>query len=181
MAADEHGSLRAALSLSALKSALIPRRPVFGNPWDSPVDMFGCYMAVSLVDPFLLRGGGALMGSIFGFSSRWALGVFIAAAVVGAAGFMTIVGRERSSLTVDVLAIIAWLLLGLVVAPVLGLAPGRGVALVCYAVLLLAILIFVLGFGRWKVAFIQTVSWPVTWSLLAAFFAFCAYRLILYQ
>jgi hypothetical protein len=143
--------------------------------------MFACYFAVSLVDPLLLWLGGLLMGSIFGFGSRWALGEFIAAAVVGAAGFMTIVGRERTSLSVDVLAITAWLLLGLVVAPVLGLAPGTGAAIACYAALLLAIFTYVLGFGRWKVAFVRTVSWPVTWSVLAAFFAFCAHRLIIYQ
>ncbi|MGN6170898.1 MAG: hypothetical protein ACTHQQ_22420 [Solirubrobacteraceae bacterium] len=181
MAAEDKGSLRAALGTSALRSALAPRRPVFGDPWDSTPDMFACYFAVSLVDPFLLWGGGALMGSIFGFSSRWPLGVFIAAAVVGAAGFMTIVGRERTSLSVDVLAVTAWLLLGVVVAPVLGLAPGPGAAIACYAALLVVIFVSVLGFGRWKVAFLRTVSWPLTWSLLAAFFAFSAHRLIIYQ
>lgn len=154
---------------------------MFGNPWDSPGDMFACYLVVYIVDPFLLWAGGELMGSIFGFGSHWPLGVFIAAAVVGAAGFMTIVGRERTSLSVDVLAIAAWLVLGLVVAPILGLAPGTAVAIACYAALLVAILIYVLGFGRWKVAFLHTVSWPVIWSLLAAFFAFSAHRLILYQ
>jgi hypothetical protein len=77
--------------------------------------------------------------------------------------------------------IAAWFLLGLVVAPVLGLAPGPGAAIACYAALLLAIFVYVLRFGRWKVAFLRTMSWPVTWSLLAAFFAFSAYRLILYQ
>ena len=180
MAPDDTSSLRAALAPSALRAALVPRRPVFGNPWDSSVDMFACYVAVSFVDPFLLWGGGALMGSIFGFSSRWALGVYIAAALVGAAGFMTIVGRERTRLSVDILAIAAWLVLGLVIAPVLGLAPPTWVAIACYAVLLLAIFVYVMRFGRWETAFLRTVSWPVTWSVLAAFFAFCAYHLILY-
>ena len=120
------------------------------------------------------------MGAIFGFSSRWPLGIFIAAALVGAAGFITIVGRERTSVSVDVLAITAWLLLGLVGAPILGLAPPAGVAIACYAVLLLGILVYVLRFGRWQTAFLRTVSWPVTWSLLAVFFAFCAHRLVLY-
>jgi hypothetical protein len=180
MAADNTGTLRAALAPSALRSALAPRRPVFGNPWDSTADMFACYVAVSFIDPLLLWGGGALMGWIFGFSSRWSLGVYIAAALVGAAGFMTVVGRERTRLSVDVLAITAWFLLGLVVAPVLGLAPPTGAAIACYAVLLLAIFVYVVLFGRWQTAFLRTVSWPVTWSLLAAFFAFSAYHLILY-
>jgi hypothetical protein len=74
--------------------------------------MFSCYVAVSFIDPLLLYCGGELTSSIFGFGSRWPLGNFMAAALVGAAGFITIVGRERTSLSVDVLAITAWLLLG---------------------------------------------------------------------
>jgi hypothetical protein len=143
--------------------------------------MFACYVAVSFVEPLLLWCGGELMSSIFGFGSRWPLGVFIAASVVGAAGFMTIVGRERTSLTVDVLAIAAWVLLGLVVAPILGLAPSPAVAIAAYAVLLLGIFVYVLFFGRFQTAFFRTLSWPITWTLLAAFFAFCAHRLVLFQ
>jgi hypothetical protein len=142
--------------------------------------MFACCVAVGFVEPFLLWGGGALMGTIFGFSSHWRLGVYIAAALVGAAGFMTIVGRERTTLSVDFLAISAWLLLGLVVAPVVGLAPPTGVAIGCYAVMLLAIFAYVVGLGQMRTAFVRTVSWPLTWSALAAFFAFSAYHLILY-
>jgi hypothetical protein len=142
--------------------------------------MFACYVAVSFVDPLLLWVGGKLMGSIFNFSSRWPLGLFMVAALVGAAGFMTIVGRERTRLAVDFLAITAWILLGLVVAPVLGLALSTIPALICYAILLLATFVYVLRFGRWQTAFFRTVSWPVTWSLLALLFAYCAHRLILY-
>ncbi|TMK38450.1 MAG: hypothetical protein E6G56_14725 [Actinobacteria bacterium] len=142
--------------------------------------MLACYLAVSFVDPLLLWGGGALMSSIFGFGSRWPLGLFMAASLVGAAGFITIAGRERTSLSVDVLAISAWLLLGLVVAPVLGLALPTGAALASYGVLLLVTLLYVLGFGRWATAFVRTVSWPATWSVLAVLFAFSAHRLILY-
>lgn len=174
-------SVRAALSPSALREALIPRRPVFGNPWDSTADMFACYVAVSFIDPLLLWCGGELMSSIFGFDSRWPLGVFMVAALVGAAGFMTIVGRERTRLAVDVLAIGVWLLLGLVVAPILGLALPSGAAIATYAVLLLANFVYVLRFGRWETAFFRTLSWPVTWSLLAVFFALSAHRLILYH
>jgi hypothetical protein len=94
---------------------------------------------------------------------------------------MTIVGRERTNLSVDVLAVTAWLLLGLVGAPVLGLALPTGAAIASYAVLLLVILLYVLRVGRWETAFVRTVSWPVTWTLLAALFAFSAYRLILFQ
>ncbi len=180
MEPENTSSVRAALAPSALRAALIPRRPVFGNPWDSEIDMFACYVAVSFIDPLLLWGGGALTSSIFGFGSRWSLGVYMAAALVGAAGFMTIVGRERTRLSVDVLAITAWLLLGLVVAPILGLALPVGAAIASYAVLLLVILVYVLRFGRWETAFLRPVTWPVTWSLLALFFAFSAYRLILY-
>jgi hypothetical protein len=180
MVTGEERPLRAVLEPSALKRALVPHRPVFGNPWDSPVDMFACYVAVSVIGPLLLWGGGALMGLIFGFGSHWRLGVFIAAALVGAAAFMTIVGRERTSLSVDVLAIAAWLLLGLVVAPVVGLAPGIAAAIACYAVLLGLIFVYVLGVGRWRIAFVRTVSWPLTWSLAAALFAYCAFELILY-
>jgi hypothetical protein len=180
MAEENTTSLRAALQPSALREALMPRRPVFGNPWDSTEDMFACYVAVSFVDPLLLWVGGKLMGSIFGFSSHWPLGLFMVAALVGAAGFMTIVGRERTRLSVDVLAIAAWILLGLVVAPVLGLALSTVPALICYAILLLATFVYVLRFGRWEIAFSRTVGWPLTWSLLALFFAYCAHRLILY-
>jgi hypothetical protein len=175
------GAVRAALEPSALKAALVPRRPVFGNPWDSEADMFACYVAVAFMDPLLLFCGGKAMGTIFGFSSHWHLGVFMVAALVGAAGFITIVGRERTSLSVDFLAIAAWVVLGLIIAPVIGLAPPIPAALALYGALLLGILVFVLGFGRWQTAFLRTVSWPVTWSALALFFAFCAYRLIIYQ
>jgi hypothetical protein len=173
-------SLRTALDPSALRDALVPRRPVFGNPWDSTEDIFACYVAVSVVDPLLLWCGGKLMGAIFGFGSRWPLGVFLVAALVGAAGFMTIVGRERTSLSVDVVAIAAWLVLGLVVAPILGLAPSPLVAIICYAVLLVVTLGYVVSVGRWSKAFVRTLSWPLTWSLMAVFFAFCAHRLLLF-
>jgi hypothetical protein len=181
MEPDHRSPLRAALEPQALREALVLRRPVFGNPWDSPNDIFACYVAVGVVEPLLLWSGGKLMSAIFGFGSRWPLGVFIAASVVGAAGFMTIVGRERTSLAVDVLTITAWFLLGLVVAPVLGLAPSPAAAIVAYGVLLLGIVAYVLVFGRWQTPFIRTLGWPLTWSLLAAFFAFSAHRLILYQ
>jgi hypothetical protein len=46
--------------------------------------------------------------------------------------------------------------------------------------MLLLILAYVRGVGRWETAFLRTLSWPVTWSLLAAFFAFSAYRLIIF-
>jgi hypothetical protein len=142
--------------------------------------MFSSYLAVSVLDPLLLWCGGKLMSSIFGFGSRWPLGVFMAAALVGAAGFITIVGRERTRLSVDILAITAWLVLGLVVAPVLGLALPTGAAIASYGVLLVVILLYVLLFGRWETPFLHTVSWPVIWSLLAVFFAFSAHRLILF-
>ena len=142
--------------------------------------MFACYIAVALIDPWLLWFGGKLMSAIFGFGSRWPLGVFMVGALVGAAGFITIVGRERTRVSVDILAITAWILLGLVVAPVLGLALPTGAAIASYAVLLLINFVYVLRFGRWETAFLRTVSWPVTWSLLAVFFAFCAHRLIFF-
>lgn len=178
---DSGTSLRAALQGPALRAALVPSRPVFANPWDSENDMFACYVAISVVDPLLLWAGGKLMGAIFGFDSHWPIGLFMIAALVGAAGFMTIVGRRRTSLSVDVLAIAAWVVLGLIVAPVIGLALPVGVAIACYAVLLVAILVYVLRFGQWETAFLRTVTWPITWSLLALFFAFAAYRLIFFQ
>ena len=174
-------SLRAAVAPSALREAMVPRRPVFGDPWDSTEAMFASFAAVSLFDPLLLWCGGELMAAIFGFSSHWKLGVFMVAALVGAAGFMTIVGRERTRLSVDILAIAAWVVLGLIVAPIIGLAQPVGVAIAIYAVLLGAILLYVLFLGRWNRAFVRTVSWPITWSLLALFFALAAYELILYQ
>jgi hypothetical protein len=143
--------------------------------------MFACVVAVSVAEPLLLWCGGKLMSSIFGFGSRWPLGLFMAAALVGAAGFITIVGRVRTSLAVDALTITAWVLLGLVVAPVIGLDLSTGAAIACYGILLLAILVYVLRFGHWETAFLRTLSWPITWSVLALFFAFAAYRLILYQ
>lgn len=183
MATDSQNrsSLRAVLAPSALREALVPQRPVFGNPWDSTEDMFACCVAVSFIDPLLLWCGGELTSAIFGFSSHWRLGVFMAAGLVGAAGFMTIVGRERTRISVDVLAITAWVLLGLVVAPILGLALPAGISIASYAVMLLAIFVYVVFVGRWQTGFLRTVSWPLTWSLLALFFAWAAYKLIIYQ
>jgi hypothetical protein len=174
-------SLREALAPTALRAALVPGRPVFGNPWDRETDMGLCFAAVSLVVPFLLWCGGELTSAIFGFGARWSLGVFMVAALVGAAGFMTIVGRERTTVTLDVLAITAWVLLGLIIAPVLGLAPPAPAAIICYAVILLIILGYVLRIGRFETAFLRTISWPITWSLLALCFAYLAYKLVLYQ
>ncbi|HYB29802.1 MAG TPA: hypothetical protein VEF89_24550 [Solirubrobacteraceae bacterium] len=174
-------TFRDALAPAALREALVLRRPVFGNPWDSTEGMFACFFAVSVFDPLLLWGGGALMGAIFGFSSHWHLGVYMVAALVGAAGFITIVGRRRTRISVDFLAITAWVVLGLIVAPIIGLAPPVGVAIALYAVVLIGILAYVLLAGQHERAFVRTVSWPVTWTVLALFFAWAAYRLILYQ
>lgn len=174
-------SLSAALDPAAIREALVLRRPVFANPWDSTEDMFACYFAVSFFDPLWLWAGGKLMGAIFGFGTHWAQGVFMVAALVGAAGFMTIVGRERTSLTVDILAIAAWIVLGLIVAPIVGLAPPALVAIIIYAVMLAGIFGYVLFVGQFEKAFLRTLSWPITWSLLAVGFAFLAYHLILFQ
>jgi hypothetical protein len=174
-------SFSAALDPAALRAALVPQRPVFANPWDSTEDMFACYFAVSFFDPLLLWAGGKLMGAIFGFGTHWHLGVFMLAALVGAGGFMTIVGRQRTSLSVDVVVITGWIVLGLIVAPIAGLAPSALVAVIIYAVMLAAIFGYVLLLGRWQKAFVKTLTWPVTWSVLAVGFAFTAYRLILFQ
>jgi hypothetical protein len=40
--------------------------------------------------------------------------------------------------------------------------------------------VYMVGFGRWEKSFAHTLSWPVTWSLMALFFTYCAYKLILY-
>ena len=178
---DSTPTFRAALGPDALREALVVRRPVFGNPWDSTADMGACYLAIAVIDPFLLWVGGKLMGAIFNFSSRWPLGVFMVAALVGAAGFITIVGRERTSITVDILTITAWIVLGLIVAPIIGLALSPAPAIIVYAVMLAGILVYVLRFGHFDVAFVRTISWPITWSLVALFFAFCAHTLVLYQ
>jgi hypothetical protein len=163
-----------------LREALVFRRPVFRNPWDSVGDMFATYFAVSVIVPLTLFCGGKLMGLIFDFSSHWHRGIFMAAALVGTAGFITIVGRERTRLSVDVLAIAAWLVLGLVIAPILGLAPSTGVSIACYAVMLLGIFVYVLRFGQWETGFIRTLSWPVIWSALGVVLAYSAYRCIFF-
>ena len=182
MTTEQQGpsSFRQALEPTALRAALIPQRPVFADPWESTADMFACVLAVSLLNPMLLWVGGHLMGSIFGFSSHWQLGVFMVAGLVGAAGFITIVGRERTRLSVDILAIGTWFVLGLVIAPIIGLAPPAVVAIVLYAILLGIIFVYVLFVGRWRSTFLATVSWPLTWSLLALFFSYAAYVLVLY-
>ena len=182
MASSQDSSpLRAAFGRSALRAAMVPQRPVFGDPWDSPEDMFACVVAVAILDPLLLWAGGALTGTIFGFSSHWPIGVFMVAALVGAVGFITIVGRERTSLAVDVVAIGAWIVLGLIVAPLIGLAPPAAIAIILYAILLTGVLVYVLFVGHFELAFVRSVSWPVTWSALAVFFAFAAHHLILVQ
>src|SRR6201995_2507187 len=178
---DQSSSFSAALDPAALRAALVPQRPVFANPWDSTEDMFACYFAVAFFDPLLLWAGGKLMGAIFGFGTHWPLGVFLLAALVGAGGFMTIVGRERKSLSVDFVLIIVWIVLGFIVAPIVGLAPPPLVSVIIYAVMLPAIFGYVLLLGQWEKAFVKTLSWPITWSLLAIGFAFSAYRLILFQ
>lgn len=140
--------------------------------------MFLCYMAVSVVGPWLLYCGAEVMSSVFGLQARWPVGLFMAANVVGAAGFMTVVGRERTSLSVDIVAIAAWLLLGLIVAPPLALALPPAAALASDAVLLLAILFIVRRLGHWETDFRRTLSWPVTWSLLALLFAYSWHQLV---
>lgn len=181
MAPEQSSPLRAAFRPPALRAAMTVQRPVFANPWDSPEDMFACYTAVSLLDPFLLWAGGKLMGAIFGFSSHWPIGVYMIAALVGAAGFMTIVGRQRTSRSVDVLAIGTWLVLGLIVAPTIGLAPATAVAVIVYAILMVGVLGYVLLYGRFAISFLHTISWPVIWSLLGIFFAWAAYHCLFFQ
>lgn len=172
--------LRAALAPDALRAALQPRRPVFRDPWDSAVDMGSSYLAVSVVGPLLLFCGAQVMSFVFGFDSRWPLGVYMAAGLVGGASFITIVGRERARLSVDLVAIGAWILLGLVVAPIVGLALPPAAALVGYGVLLVAILVGVRRFGQWEKSFLRTLSWPVTFSILAVFFAYTWHQLVFY-
>src|ERR1700743_1226001 len=157
---DHPRAFSAALEPEALRAALVPQRPVFANPWDSTEDMFACYFAVAFFDPLLLWAGGKLMGAIFGFGTPWHLGVFMLAALVGAGGFMTIVGRQRTRLAVDILAIAAWIVLGLIVAPIVGLAPPPLVAVIIYAVMLAAIFGYVLLLGRWGQAIITILTWP---------------------
>lgn len=173
-------SLRAALQPAALKAALKPGRPVFRDPWDSPGDMFISYLAVSVIGPLLLFCGAQLISLVFGLDSRWPLGLFMAAGLVGAVGFITIFGRERTNLSVDLLAITAWLLLGLVIAPLIGLALPPWAALASYGVVLLIVLLVVRRFGRWESDFRRTLSWPVTWSLLGLLFAYIFHQLLFY-
>ena len=151
------------------------------EPQDLVQEMFACYAAVSLINPLLLWCGAQATSAIFGFSSRWQLGVFMAAALVGAAGIITIVTRQRKTLTGDIAAITVRVLLGFVAAPILGLAVSATVAVAIYAYSLVVALFLFLCVGRWQTPFLRTVSWPVIWSLLALFFAFIAYKLILYQ
>jgi hypothetical protein len=181
MASEDTAPLRAALSGQALRAAMTPERPVFANPWDSTEDMFACFVAVSVVDPFLLWAGGKIMGAIFGFGSHWPLGVFMVAALVGAAGFMTIVGRQRTNLAVDVLTIVVWLVLGVIVAPIVGLAPSPLVAIILYAVMLGGTFGYVLFVGRFEVAFVRSLSWPIIWSLIGLLFAYSAYKCLYFQ
>jgi hypothetical protein len=138
------------------------------------------YLAVSVIGPLLLFCGGQLMSLVFGLDSRWPLGVFMAAGLVGAAGFITIFGRERTNLSLDLVAVAAWLFLGLVVAPLIGLALPPGAALASYGVLLLIILLVVRGFGRWESDFRGALSWPVTWSVLGVLFAYTSHQLLFY-
>ena len=177
----DRNPLRAALQPAALRAAVKPSRPVFRDPWESGADAFLAYLAVSVLVPMLLFFGAEAMSLVFGLTPRWPLGLFMAAGLVGGAGFITIVGRERTNRSVDLLAIAAWLLLGLVVAPLLGLALPPEAALVAYGVLLLAILFVVRRFGTWHADFRHTLSWPVTWCLLAVFFAYCWYELAFYS
>jgi hypothetical protein len=123
---------------------------VFGNPWDSETDMFACYAAVRLIVPFLLWCGGELTSAIFGFGARWSLGVFMVAALVGAAGFMTIVGGERTSFTIDCWRSPRGFSASLIIAPRLGLAAPTSAAIICYAVLPLFIPVYVLRLGRFE-------------------------------
>jgi hypothetical protein len=71
--------------------------------------------------------------------------------------------------------------LGLIVAPVIGLAPPTVVAVILYAILLLGILVYVLFVGHFEISFIRTLSWPLTWSLMALLMAWTAYHLIYFQ
>jgi hypothetical protein len=35
-------------------------------------------------------------------------------------------------------------------------------------------------FGRWETDFLRSLSWPITWTLLAVFFAYTAHELLMY-
>ncbi len=61
------------------------------------------------------------------------------------------------------------------------LALPPAAALVGYGVVLLAILLVVRRFGHWETDFRRSLSWPVTWSVLALFFAYSWHQLAFYQ
>ena len=177
---EQSPTLQEALSAAELRKATQFRRPVYRDPWDSPIDMVLSYMAACVIVPALLYAGGQLMGSIFSLSARWPFGLFLLAALVGEATFITIVGRERGSAAVDLLTITGWLILGLVIAPIVALALSDGAAATVFAVLLVGNLIFVRAFGVWQEAFRRSLSWPVTWSVMALIFAAASYELIFF-
>ncbi len=67
------------------------------EPEDLLQEIFTCYTAVSVIDPLLLWCGAQATSAVFGFSSRWRLGVFMVAALIGAAGLITIVMRQSKN------------------------------------------------------------------------------------
>lgn len=138
-----------------------------------------CYAAVTVIDLLLLWCGGKLLGALFGFDSRWRLGLFMGAAVLEAVLIMLI--SPRISLSGDILRFTVWLLLGLVVAPVVGLTLSAGAAGASYAALLLVSIASFLFFRQWQPGFVCRLSWLTAWTLLALFFSFSAYRLVLVQ
>lgn len=154
--------------------------PGVNDPSISAVNVIACYAAVTLVNPLLLWGGGALAGSLFGFSSHWRLGMFIAASVVLIAGLIAVEGRRATDLRSDLLASVAWLVLAFVAVPVLGLSIRPAAALASLAGLLFVFLLYVLLWAS-DAPTIALMSWLLIWTLLAGFFGFCAHRLVLFQ
>jgi hypothetical protein len=138
-----------------------------------------CYAAVTVIDLLLLWCGGKLLGAIFGVDSRWRLGLFMGAALLEGGLVMFI--RPRISLSGDILRFTVWLLLGLVAAPLVGLTLSPGAAGASYAALLLVSIALFLSFRLWQPGFVCRLSWLTAWTLLALFFSFSAYRLVLVQ
>jgi hypothetical protein len=149
------------------------------DPWDSGPDLLAC-SALFGVLPFVLWSGGEAASSVFGFPSRWRIGIFMAAAAVGLCGFVVLEGRRNDGLLPHTIVISAWLLLVLVVEPILGLGLSTEAALKGYGMALLLIL-FCLVFFAPEFSLRHTPSWLLVWGALAAIFAYLAHELVLYQ
>lgn len=157
-----------------------PFEIVFGRPWDSATAILSAYAAVSIYGPLLPVLGGKLTSLVFGFNPHWRLQPLIVSALVSVVMFSILTASDRGNLQIDRTLVVVWFVFSLIVGPMIGLGLRTSLAMDAYGVIALCLFLYVFSFSYFTASVVRTIGWLLIWSVLALFFTFSAYKLVLY-